>query len=151
MNAMQCQYEAEAIRALETGEQPESLMAHQKNCSACREAVMLAQMMRKDADELATRYVLPSAERVWAVAERHRQMAALARTARFLRILKIMGAVYGLVFVLWGVHALAMRGIVARGLDGKSMNAVLEGAGLAVLFVGSGLWYTLRGDRQQVG
>ncbi|QNI33932.1 hypothetical protein H7849_08510 [Alloacidobacterium dinghuense] len=124
-------------------------MAHQKNCADCREAAMLAQALQQDASELATRYMPPSAERVWAAAERHRQMAALARATRFLHILRIAGLVYAVIFALWGLHVLAARGIVAPWLDGKSLNVVMEGAGLAVLFVGSGLWYTLRGERRQ--
>jgi len=151
MNAMRCQYETEMIRAIETGECSESLMAHQKNCAACREAVMLAQMLRRDASELATRYVPPSSERVWWVAERHRQMAALARATRFLRLLKIAGLAYSAVIIVWVLHVLTERGVGASWIEGKSVTAVIEGAGLAVLFVASGLWYTLRVDRRRVG
>ena len=149
MNGMRCQYERELIRAEQTGEYSERLMEHERICANCREAVLLARALRRDANELAARYTPPSPERVWAAAERHRQMTALAQATRFLRVLKIAGVVYGLMVFLWGLHVLAARGIATSWLDGKSLNAVMEGAALAALFVGSGLWYTLRGDRQR--
>lgn len=148
---MRCQYEAELIRALQTGEYSESLLQHERNCADCREAMMLARALRQDASDLAARYSPPSSGQIWAAAERHRHMAALARATRFLSVLRIAGLVYAVGFVGWGLYTLAARAIPLPGLDGKSLNAVMEGAGLAVLFAGSGLWYALRGDRQRAG
>ena len=80
-------------------------------------------------------------------------MMALARATRFLRAMKVAGVVYAVVLVAWGVYALAGHGgmtvpMTVPGLDAKSLNATIGGAGLAVLFVGSGLWYTLRRDER---
>lgn len=149
MNAMRCRYESEMIRALQAGALSESLIAHQKDCADCRDAVMVAQALRQDESDLVARYTPPPAAQVWAAAERHRRMAMLERAGRFLRALKIAGVVYVAVLVLWGIHALSERGV--PGLDPKLLNTVIEGAGLAVLLVGSGLWYTLRGDERRTG
>jgi hypothetical protein len=40
--------------------------------------------------------------------------------------------------------------MILPGLDAKSLNATIEGVGLAVLFVGSGLWYALRRDERRI-
>lgn len=148
---MRCQYEAELIQALRTGILPETLIEHQKSCVDCREAMKVAQALQRDASELADRYVPSSPRQILAAAERHRRMAALAQATRFLLVLRIAGVLYALGFAFWGLNALAVRGIVAPWLDGKSLNTVMEGAGLAMLFVCSGLWYTLRGDRRLPG
>lgn len=151
MSAMRCRYESETIRALQTGVLSEALIEHQKRCADCRQEVMVAEALQWDARGLAIRYTPPSSGQIWAVAERHRRTAALARATRFLLALKIAGMVYAVVFVLWGLHALAAHGIPAPWLEGKSLNTVMEGAGLAMLFVSSGLWYMLRGDKQLPG
>jgi predicted anti-sigma-YlaC factor YlaD len=157
MNAMRCRYESETIRAFHHGElQPgacsEALIQHQKECPVCREAVVVAQALRRDAEELAARYTPPPSAQILAAAERHRRMESLARATRFFRVLKIAGMVYAAVFVLWGLHSLTGHGgVVLPGLDGKSLNATLEGAGLAAIFVGSGLWYALRRDERRMG
>ena len=152
MNAMQCRYETEMIRALQAGPLPENLIAHQKSCAECREALTVAQALRRDASGLGARYTPPPSAQVWTAAERHRRFAALERATHFLRALKVAGVIYIAVLAIWGIHALAVRGGVAvPGLDPKLLSATIEGAGLAALLVGSGLWYTLRGDKRQVG
>lgn len=146
---MRCRYENETIRALQTGVCSESLRAHQKSCADCRDAVIIAQALRRDASDLAVRHTLPAAATILAAAERHRRMMALARATRFLRAMKVAGVIYATVLVAWGVYALAGHGgMTVPGLDAKSLNATIIGAGLAVLFVGSGLWYTLRRDER---
>jgi len=151
MNAMRCRYENEMIRALQTGAWSESLIEHQKNCADCRDAVVLAQALRRDANDVAARYAPPPSAQVWAAAERRRRMAALERATRFVFALKIAGLIYAAVLVLWGVRALAVHGVIVPGLDSKLLNTAIEGAGLAALLVGSGLWYTLRGDERRTG
>ncbi|HYK34608.1 hypothetical protein [Alloacidobacterium sp.] len=145
---MRCKYESETMRALYTGAPSNALIEHQKNCTDCRETVLVAEALRQDASDLASRNTPPSLAVVWAEAERHRQMAALARATRFLNILKIAGVVYGVVFIFWALYSLAAHGLTMPGLDVRSSNAVIEGAGLAMLFIGSGLWYTLRRDER---
>ena len=151
MNAMRCRYENEMIRALQAGALSESVIEHQKVCADCRDAVVVAQALQEDAGDLAARHTpLPSAQ-VWAAAERYRRMAALQQAAHFVFALKIAGVVYAAVLVLWGVRALAARGLVLPGLNAGSLNATITGAGLAVLFVGGGLWYALRRDERVTG
>jgi predicted anti-sigma-YlaC factor YlaD len=146
---MRCRYENETIRALQTGAFSESLKEHQKSCADCRDAVAVAQALRRDASDLVERHTPPTSATIWAAAERHRRMVALARATRFLRAMKVAGVVYAAVLVAWGVYWLAGHGaMTVPGLDAKSFNATIGGAGLAVLFVGSGLWYTLRRDER---
>jgi hypothetical protein len=78
-------------------------------------------------------------------------MAALERATRFVFALKIAGLVYAAVLALWGLHALAVRGVLLPGLNTASLNATMAGAGLAVLFVSGGLWYALRRDERLIG
>jgi hypothetical protein len=151
MIAMRCRYENEMIRALQTGALSESLMEHQEGCADCRDAVVVAQALRRDAGDLAARHAPPLPTQILAVAGRRRRMAALERAMRFVFALKIAGLVYAAVLALWGLHALAVRGVVLPGLDAASLNATVAGAGLAVLFVGGGLWYALRGDGRHLG
>jgi|ERR1700722_1212432 predicted anti-sigma-YlaC factor YlaD len=152
MNAMRCRYENEMIRALQTGALSENLIEHQKSCADCRDSVSVAQALRRDTNDLAARYTPPPAAQMWAAAERSRKMAALARATHFLRALKIAGVVYVAVLIFWGIHALAVHGgVLVSGLDPKLLSATIEGAGLAALLVGSGLWYTLRRDERRVG
>jgi hypothetical protein len=152
MNAMRCRYENETIRALQTGALSEALVEHQTGCADCRDAVIVAQALRRDADDLAAQHIPPSSALVWAAAERHRRMTALERAARFLRALKVAGVVYAAVLVFWGLHLLVEHGgVIVPGLDPKSLNATMVGAGLAVLFIGSGVWYTLRWDERRIG
>lgn len=149
---MRCRYENETIRALQTGACSESLREHQKSCADCRDAVAVAQALRRDASDLAARHTPPASATIWAAAERHRRLMVLARATRFLRAMKVAGLVYVTVLVAWGVYALAGHGgMPVPGLDAKSLNATIIGAGLAVLFVGSGLWYTLRKDERLTG
>lgn len=149
---MRCRYENETIRALQTGACSESLKEHQKSCADCRDAVAVAQALRRDASDLAVRHTPPASATIWAAAERHRRMMTLARATRFLRAMKVAGVVYAAVLVSWALYSLAGHGgMTVPGLDAKSLNAAIIGAGLAVLFVGSGLWYTLRQDERSTG
>jgi hypothetical protein len=128
------------------------LIEHQKSCADCRDAVTVAQALRRDAGDLVARYAPPPPALVWAAAERHRKMAALARATRFLRALKVAGALYAAVLVAWGMRWLAGHGgLMLPGLDAKSLDVAIEGAAVAALFVGSGLWYVLRRDEQRTG
>jgi predicted anti-sigma-YlaC factor YlaD len=151
MNAMRCRYESEMIRALKTGALSESLIEHQKSCSICREVAVVAQALLRDADDLAARHTPPLPSQILVAAERRRRMAALERATRFVFALKIAGLVYAAVLALWGLHALAVRGVLLPGLNTASLNATMAGAGLAVLFVSGGLWYALRRDERLIG
>ena len=145
---MRCRYEGEMIRALKTGALSESLIEHQRNCSICREVAVVAQALLQDASDLAPRYTPPLPAQILAAAERHRRMAALERATRFVSALKIAGLIYAVVLALWGLHALAVRRVLLPELDAASLNATIEAAGLALLFVGGGLWYALRRDER---
>jgi hypothetical protein len=149
---MRCRYENETIRALQSGALSESLIEHQKSCADCRDAVKVAQALRRDAGDLAARYAPPPSAAIWAATERHKRMTALARATRFLRVMKAAGLIYAAVLVAWVLYSLAGHdGVAMPGLDGKSLDAAIAGAGLAALFVGSGLWYTLRRDERSAG
>jgi predicted anti-sigma-YlaC factor YlaD len=151
MNAMRCRYESEMIRALKTGSLSESLIEHHESCSICREVAVVAQALLRDAGDLAARHTPPLPSQILLAAERRRRMAALERATRFVFALKIAGLVYAAVLALWGLHALAVRGVLLPGLNTASLNETMAGAGLAVLFVGGGLWYASRRDERLIG
>ena len=111
---MRCRYENETIRALQSGALSESLIEHQKSCADCRDAVKVAQALRRDAGDLAARYAPPPSAAIWAATERHKRMTALARATRFLRVMKAAGLIYAAVLVAWVLYSLAGHDGVAE-------------------------------------
>jgi hypothetical protein len=149
MNTMPCAFEIETIRASQTGSASPELLRHQQGCPHCGAALQIARIFHQDAEYLSEHAAPPPAAQVWAAAGRRRRAIALERATILLRILKVSGLVYAAVFIVWAANALAnlRGGFVPPVLDGKALNASLEGAVLAALCVGIGLCYTLRHDR----
>lgn len=149
---MRCEREGETIEALRSGSWPDELLAHCGQCADCRQARLVASALHRDADQLQARSGPPPAMRVWAAVQRRQRIAALERATRFLRILKIAGVVYAAVFFFWSLHSLRglALGSLMPGLNGRALNESILAAGLAVVFIGSGLWYALRRDRLSV-
>lgn len=153
MNPMGCRYEGETIRALRSGSADDELLRHQQSCPHCREALRMAAVLERDAAELDATCTPPRAVQIWAAAERRRRTAALERATLVLRALKASGMLYAVIFLVWGLRWLAgaTSGWSLPGLDSRALAITLEGAGLAVLCVGTGLCYALRRDGRQVG
>ncbi len=146
---MPCKFEGEMVRAQHSGTWTSGLLRHQEACADCREVLRLMQTLHQDAIGLAADCVPLPAKRVWLEAEQRRRKTALARAAISVRVLKTSGLVYALFFALWAVHALlgTRSGFSLPRLDGKAVNASLEGIALAALCIGMGLVYALRRDR----
>lgn len=152
MNAMPCKHEGEMIAALRSGAWAAELLEHCSGCSECRQTRLVAEALHRDAEMLQASSGPPPAVRVWAAVQRQQGMAALERATRFLRVLKVAGVVYAAVFLFWSLRSLPnlAPGSLLSGLNGRALNESMIAAGLAVLFIGSGLWYALRRDRLAV-
>lgn len=145
---MPCKFEGEMIRALRSGAWPSELLRHKETCADCREALRLAEVFQADAAVMSARAELPSAMQIWAAVENRRQSAALGRAMICVRILKVSGLAYALLFALWAAHALGgLHGMALPHLDGTAWNASIGGLVLAVICLGTGLFFALRGER----
>lgn len=145
---MPCKRESETLRAMRLGEWPVELLSHREVCPDCSETLRVGEIFRRDAAALAPD--VPPAMRVWVEAQRRQKIAVLERTSRIFLALKVAGAVYAIAFLLWGLHSLAVAADSALlpAFSGKILETTVAGIGLAVVCVGSGLWYALRGDER---
>ena len=153
MNAMSCKFEAEVIGALRTGNWSASLLDHKEHCPDCREAILVAEAMQQDAAWIQAKAEPPSVSQVWALSQRRRREAAMERATRWVRILKVAGWLYASIFVVWGLHLLPRLASDSflTALNPKALDESVAAAVLAAVFIGSGLWYALRGDQRQTG
>lgn len=148
---MPCKHESETLQALRSNEWPAELLLHRESCLDCSEVFRVGAMLRRDSAALQTE--LPSAMQVWAEAQRRQRIAVLERTSRIFLALKVAGVLYAIAFLFWCLHS--MVGVTGSTLLPTLSRTVLVevvlGIGLAGLCVGSGLWYTLRGDERLTG
>jgi hypothetical protein len=147
---MTCKLEAEVVRAVREGSIAPELVKHQQACADCREAARVVLALRADAGALEASFVPAPVAMVWAAAERSRRAGALARANLCVRILKVSGFVYALLFALWAAHALAglHGGVALPGLDGKMLTESVAGIAFVAACVGIGLVFELRGERR---
>jgi predicted anti-sigma-YlaC factor YlaD len=101
---MKCEREQQIIEAARNGSLSFSLRAHLQQCAQCAQAEQIAAGLREDVAQMERLRDLPPAGMVWRRAQARRRERALQRTARrpFL-IVGLLGAVYSVVFLLWGV------------------------------------------------
>ena len=145
---MPCKFEDEMIRALRSDTWPSELLRHKESCADCREALRIAAALQADASALSARAELPPAMQIWAAVENRRRTTALDRAMVCVRILKISGFAYALLFALWAAHALGgAHGIALPHLDGTAWSASIGGLALAAVCLGTGLVFALRGER----
>jgi hypothetical protein len=146
---IRCEREDETIRALRSGSWPSDLLQHHEHCLDCRQTRQVAQALQQDAALFQSHSVPHPAIHVWSAVQRRQKLAAFDRTTRFLRLLKVAGILYATIFVLWSLRALPglPTESLLPGLTGKALSDSLAGAGLAAIFVCSGLIYALRRDR----
>ena len=148
---MLCKRETEILQAMRSGEWPAELLLHRKVCPDCREVFRVGEVLRRDFVSLQPS--LPPAMQVWAEAQRRQRIAVLERASRIFLALKAAGILYAIAFLFWGLHSLA--GVADSALfpafSGKTLEAAIAGVGLAVICVGGGLWYALRGDERLSG
>jgi predicted anti-sigma-YlaC factor YlaD len=150
---MPCKRESETLRAMRSGEWSAELLLHRKDCPDCREMLRVGSFLRRDSSLLQTQAELPPAMQIWEEAQRRQKLAVLERASRIFLGLKVAGVLYALAFVFWSLHSLAGAADqeLLSALGGKALAATIAGVGLAVVFVGGGLWYALRGDERLTG
>jgi len=143
---MTCRFEVEVVRVVREGSITPELENHQQECGDCREAAQVALALRADADALAENFVPPPVAAIWAAAERSRRVSALRRAHLCVRILKVSGFVYALLFALWAAHSMGRLDDAAAAFAALG-HTMLAGLGVTGLCVALGLVFALRGER----
>ena len=121
-----------------------SLRAHLRQCVLCTQTELIMASLREDAANVERLLDLPPAGMVWRRAQARRRERAMQRAARrpFL-IVGALGAVYSVVFLLWGIFQIpqsvyrlfiAPPGLAEHmALSGAVLSAILAIAGSCVL------------------
>jgi hypothetical protein len=148
---MPCKRESELLQALRSNEWPAELLLHRDSCPDCRETLRVGNIFRRDAAALAPD--IPPAMQIWQEAQRRQRTAVLERASRIFLGLKVAGVLYAIAFLCWSLYSLARstNQELFSAFGGKALGATIAGVGLAVVFVGGGLWYALRGDERLTG
>jgi hypothetical protein len=138
---MKCEREHEVIEATRNGLWASSLRAHLRDCALCTQTELLAASLQENAAKLERRLDLPPAAMIWRRAQTRRRVDALQRaTRRPFLIVSALGALYSVVFLLWGLFHLPQsvyRLFVApTGLTGDVAFAAAALSGILVI-VGS--------------
>jgi hypothetical protein len=141
---MKCDKEQQVIEATRNGLWASSLRAHMRHCALCTQTELIVTSLREDAAKVERLLDLPPAGMVWRRAQARRRERALQQAARrpFL-IVGALGAVYAVVFLLWGIFQIPQsvyRLLIARpgftehvALTGAVLSAILAVAGSCVL------------------
>ena len=132
---MKCEREQQVIEATRNGLWTSSLRAHLRDCAHCTQTELIAASLQEDAAKAKRVLDLPPAGLIWRRAQTRRREVALQRaTRRPFLIAGAFGAVYSMVFLLWGIFQLPQsvyRPFVApSGLTG---NVALAGAALSAI------------------
>jgi hypothetical protein len=132
---MKCEREQQVIEATRSGLWPSSLRAHLRDCAPCAQTELIAALLQEDAAKAKRALDLPSAGLIWRRAQTRRREVALQRaTRRPFLIAGALGAVYSVVFLLWGISQLPQSAyrpfVTPSGLTG---NVALAGAALSAI------------------
>jgi hypothetical protein len=132
---MKCEREQQVIEATRNGLWSSSLRAHLRDCAHCTQTELIAASLQEDAAKTKRGLDLPPAGLIWRRAQTRRREVALQRaTRRPFLIAGALGAVYSMVFLLWGIFQLPQsvyRPFVApSGLTG---NVAVAGAALSAM------------------
>jgi len=132
---MKCEREQQVIEATRNGLWSSSLRAHLRNCAHCTQTELIAASLQEDAAKAKRVLDLPPAGLIWRRAQTRRREVALERaTRRPFLIAGALGAVYSMVFLLWGIFQLppsVYRPFVAP--SGLAGNVALSGAALSAI------------------
>ena len=141
---MRCDREQQVIEATRNGLWTSPLRAHLRHCALCSQTELIVTSLQEDAARAERLFDLPPAGMVWLRAQAMRRERALQRAARrpFL-IVGALGAVYSVVFLLWGIFqipqsvyrlVIAPPGLTEHvALTGVVLSAILAIAGSCVL------------------
>jgi hypothetical protein len=143
---MKCEREQQVIDATRNGLWSSSLRAHLWDCARCTQTELIAASLNEDAAKAKRMLDLPPPGLIWLRAQTRRREVALERaTRRPFLIAGAFGAVYSMVFLLWGIFQLpqyvyrlfvapsALTGNVA--LAGAALSAILAIIGSCVLLL----------------
>jgi hypothetical protein len=143
---MKCEREPQVIEATRNGLWASSLRAHLRDCALCTQTELIAASLQEDAAKAKRGLDLPPAGMIWRRAQTRRRERALQRaTRRPFLIVAALGAVYSVVFLLWGIFQLpqsvyrpfvtppGLTGDVA--LAGAALSAILAIVGSCVLLL----------------
>jgi len=143
---MKCEREQQVIEATRNGLWASSLRAHLRDCALCTQTELIAASLQEDAAKAKRGLDLPPAGMIWRRAQTRRRERALQRaTRRPFLIVAALGAVYSVVFLLWGIFQLpqsvyrpfvtppGLTGDVA--LAGAALSAILAIVGSCVLLL----------------
>ena len=132
---MKCEREQQVIEATRNGLWSSSLRAHLRDCAHCTQTELIAASLQEDAAKAKRVLDLPPAGLIWRRAQTRRREIALERaTRRPFLIAGALGAVYSMVFLLWGIFQLppsVYRPFVAP--SGLAGNVALSGAALSAI------------------
>ena len=145
---MKCDREQQVREATRDGLWTSSLRAHVCDCAPCTQTELIAASLQENAATLERRLDLPPAAMIWRRAQNRRRVDALQRaTRRPFLIVGALGALYSVVFLLWGLFHLPQsvyRLFVAPpGLTGDvafaaaALSGILVIAGSCVLALGT--------------
>jgi hypothetical protein len=141
---MKCEREQQVIEATRNGLWGSSLRAHLRDCALCTQTELIAASLQEDAAKAERMLDLPPAGMIWRRAQARRRAGALQRaTRRPFLIVGALGAVYSVVFLLWGIFQLPQsvyRPFVATpgltgdvALAGAALSGILAVVGSCVL------------------
>ena len=130
---MKCEREQQVIEATRNGLWASSLRAHLRDCALCAQTELIAASLQEDAAKAERMLDLPPAGMIWRRAQTRRRERALQRaTRRPFLIAGALGAVYSVVFLLWGILQLPQSVyrpfVTTPGLTG---DMALAGAALS--------------------
>jgi hypothetical protein len=143
---MKCEREQQVIEATRNGLWASSLRAHLRDCALCAQTELIAASLQEDAAKAERMLDLPPAGMIWRRAQTRRRQGALQRaTRRPFLIVGALGALYSVVFLLWGIFQLpqsvyrpfvtppGLTGGVA--LAGAALSGILAIVGSCVLLL----------------
>jgi hypothetical protein len=111
------------------------LRAHLQDCALCTQTEIIATSLQEDARWAGRVLDLPPAGLVWRRAQARQREAALQRATRWpFLIVSTLGAVYSVVFLLWGIFQLppSVYRLFVAG-PRLSWDVVLAGAALSAM------------------
>ena len=143
---MKCEREQQVIEATRNGLWASSLRAHLRECALCTQTELIAASLQEDAAKAKRVLDLPPAGLIWRRAQTRRREVALERaTRRPFLIAGALGAVYSVVFLLWGIFQLpqsvyrlfvAPPGVTGDvALAGAALSGILAIVGSCVLLL----------------
>jgi hypothetical protein len=143
---MKCEREQQVIEATRNGLWASSLRAHLRDCALCTQTELIAASLQEDAAKAKRVLDLPPAGLIWRRAQTRRRERALQRaTRRPFLIAGALGAVYSVVFLLWGIFQLPQSvyrpfvtppGLTGdMALAGAALSGILAIVGSCVLLL----------------